>query len=52
MRAAILLFALLLMNISADGMKAHLKTIFQKLHAADRTEAVAVATQRGYLSGD
>lgn len=39
-----------LMSITEDGVKAHLKIIFQKLHAADRTEAVAVAMQRGYLS--
>jgi DNA-binding NarL/FixJ family response regulator len=38
-----------LMGITEDGVKAHLKIIFQKLHAAGRTEAVAVATQRGYL---
>jgi DNA-binding NarL/FixJ family response regulator len=38
-----------LMGITEDGVKAHLKKIFQKLHAADRTEAVAVAIQRGYL---
>jgi len=38
-----------LMGITEDGVKAHLKIMFQKLHAADRTEAVAVAMQRGYL---
>ncbi len=38
-----------MMGISEDGVKAHLKKIFQKLHAADRTEAVAIAIQRGYL---
>lgn len=38
-----------LMGITEDGVKAHLKNIFQKLHAADRTEAVAVAIQRGYI---
>ncbi|BCX49059.1 DNA-binding response regulator [Haloferula helveola] len=37
------------MGISEDGVKAHLKVIFTKLHAADRTEAVAVAIHRGYL---
>lgn len=37
------------MGISEDGVKAHLKNIFVKLHAADRTEAVAVAIHRGYL---
>ena len=40
-----------MMGISEDGVKAHLKKIFQTLHAADRTEAVAVAIQRGYLRG-
>jgi DNA-binding NarL/FixJ family response regulator len=38
-----------LMGISEDGVKAHLKNIYQRLHAADRTEAVAVAIQRGYI---
>lgn len=38
-----------LMGISEDGVKAHLKNIFTKLHAADRTEAVALAIHRGYL---
>ena len=37
------------MGITEDGVKAHLKIIFTKLHAADRTEAVAVAFHRGYL---
>lgn len=37
------------MGISEDGVKAHLKGIFTKLHAADRAEAVAVAIHRGYL---
>jgi DNA-binding NarL/FixJ family response regulator len=37
------------MGISEDGVKSHLKIIFTKLHAADRTEAVAVAIHRGYL---
>jgi DNA-binding NarL/FixJ family response regulator len=41
-----------LMGISEDGVKAHLKNIFTKLHAADRTEAVAVAIHRGYLRGE
>ena len=38
-----------LMGISEDGVKAHLKNIYHRLHAADRTEAVAVAIQRGYI---
>ena len=37
------------MGISEDGVKAHMKAIFTKLHAADRAEAVAVAILRGYL---
>jgi DNA-binding NarL/FixJ family response regulator len=37
------------MGISEDGVKAHLKSIFAKLHVADRAEAVAVAIQGGYL---
>jgi two-component system, NarL family, response regulator len=38
-----------LMGITEDGVKAHLKIIYQRLHAADRAEAVAVAIQRGYI---
>ena len=37
------------MGISEDGVKAHLKNIFTKLHASDRAEAVAVAIRQGYL---
>ena len=40
------------MGISEDGVKAHLKNIFSNLHAADRTEAVALAIHRGYLRED
>ncbi|MES2707222.1 MAG: response regulator transcription factor [Verrucomicrobiota bacterium] len=38
-----------LMGIGENGVKAHLKSLFNKLQAADRTEAVAVALQRGIL---
>jgi two-component system, NarL family, response regulator len=41
-----------LMGITEDGVKAHLKHIYHRLHAADRTEAVAVAIQRGYIRGE
>ena len=38
-----------LLGFSEDGAKAHLKTIFAKLGVQDRTEAVAVALQRGLI---
>jgi DNA-binding NarL/FixJ family response regulator len=38
-----------LMGIGENGIKAHLKSLFNKLQAADRTEAVAIALQRGIL---
>lgn len=37
------------LNISEHTIKSHLKNIFSKLHAADRTEAVAAGFQLGYL---
>jgi DNA-binding NarL/FixJ family response regulator len=37
------------MNISLHTTKGHLKSILTKLHVADRTEAVAVAIQRGLI---
>lgn len=37
------------MNISLHTTKGHLKNILTKLHVADRTEAVAVAIQRGLI---
>jgi DNA-binding NarL/FixJ family response regulator len=39
----------LVLNISEHTIKTHLKNIFAKLHAADRTEAVAAGFQLGYL---
>ena len=38
-----------LLGFSEDGAKAHLKAIFTKLGVQDRTEAVAVAVQRGLI---
>jgi DNA-binding NarL/FixJ family response regulator len=37
------------MNISQHTAKGYLKTILTKLHVADRTEAVTVASQRGLI---
>jgi DNA-binding NarL/FixJ family response regulator len=37
------------LNLSEHTIKTHLKNIFAKLHAADRTEAVAAGFQLGYL---
>ncbi|HWD92016.1 MAG TPA: response regulator transcription factor [Verrucomicrobiae bacterium] len=37
------------MNISENTVKGFLKNILAKLHVADRTEAVAVAIQRGLI---
>ncbi len=37
------------MNISENTVKGFLKNILAKLHVADRTEAVAVAIQRGII---
>lgn len=37
------------LDLSIDTVKAHLKSIFQKLGVADRTRAVVVAMQRGYI---
>lgn len=36
-------------DLSADTVKAHLKSIFAKLNVDDRTHAVTVALRRGYL---
>lgn len=38
-----------ILAMSEHTVKSHLKAIFSKLHAADRTEAVAVGFQLGYL---
>ena len=37
------------LGISENTVKAHLKNIFQKLGVSDRTHAVTVAIQRGFL---
>lgn len=37
------------LSLSEHTIKSHLKAIFAKLHAVDRTEAVAVGFQLGYL---
>lgn len=38
-----------LMKISEDTVKAHLRSIFAKLGARDRTHAVTVAAKRGFI---
>ncbi len=38
-----------ILEMSEHTVKTHLKAIFSKLHAADRTEAVAAGFQLGYL---
>lgn len=38
-----------ILELSEHTVKTHLKAIFSKLHAADRTEAVAAGFQLGYL---
>ena len=38
-----------ILGFSESGAKQHLRVIFQKLDVSDRTEAVAVAIQRGIL---
>ena len=40
-----------LLSISVDGVKIHLKRIFEKLDASDRAEAVATAIHRGMIAG-
>jgi DNA-binding NarL/FixJ family response regulator len=37
------------LGISEDTVKAHVKSILQKLRANDRTHAVSIAMQRGFL---
>lgn len=38
------------LNLSVETIKAHLKTIFSKLGAHDRTHAVTLAARRGYIN--
>jgi DNA-binding NarL/FixJ family response regulator len=40
------------LGFTADGAKAHLKSIYAKLGVNDRTEAVVVAIQRGLIRVD
>jgi len=37
------------LSLSTDTVKAHLKNIFAKLDAADRTQAVIIAARRGFI---
>jgi DNA-binding NarL/FixJ family response regulator len=37
-------------GLSEDTIKAHLRSVFSKLHVRDRTEAVTVALKRGILT--
>ena len=39
-----------LLFITEDTIKMHMKNILQKLHASDRTQAVVIALQRGFLT--
>ena len=38
------------LSISEEAVKSRIKNILQKLDARDRTQAVTVATERGFLS--
>mgnify|MGYP003585527156 CR=1 FL=1 len=40
------------LNISVDSVKTHLKALFLKLEAVDRSEAVTLAIQRGIIKLD
>ena len=40
------------MGVSENTAKAHVRAILRKLHAADRTEAVAAGFERGFLKID
>ena len=37
------------LSISENTVKTHMKSVFSKLHARDRAEAVATALQRGFI---
>nr|WP_281383533.1 LuxR C-terminal-related transcriptional regulator [Granulicella aggregans] len=39
-----------LLFITEDTVKMHVKNILQKLQASDRTQAVVIALQRGFLN--
>lgn len=40
-----------LLGITEDTVKGHMRGVLAKLHANDRTHAVLIAMQRGYLEG-
>ena len=40
------------LSVSEQTVKSHLKSIFEKLEARDRTHAVTLAVQRGFIAGD
>ncbi|HEY0797218.1 MAG TPA: response regulator transcription factor [Acidisarcina sp.] len=40
-----------LLGLSEDTVKGHMRNVLAKLHANDRTHAVMIALQRGYLEG-
>jgi DNA-binding NarL/FixJ family response regulator len=39
-----------LLFVTEDTIKMHVKNILQKLQASDRTQAVVIALQRGFLT--
>jgi DNA-binding NarL/FixJ family response regulator len=40
-----------MLGLSEDTVKGHMRNVLAKLHANDRTHAVRIALQRGYLEG-
>lgn len=40
-----------MLGLSEDTIKGHMRNVLAKLHANDRTHAVRIALQRGYLEG-
>jgi DNA-binding NarL/FixJ family response regulator len=40
-----------ILGLSEDTVKGHMRNVLAKLHANDRTHAVRIALQRGYLEG-